>query len=72
MITQTCISRCHFKYIFKCITCGFVCALLKSQLLLFSFALQVSFSMAITQFRLFKICTCLASLLSFFKRLICR
>ncbi|XP_032414832.1 receptor-binding cancer antigen expressed on SiSo cells [Xiphophorus hellerii] len=28
--------------------------------------------MAITQFRLFKICTCLASLLSFFKRLICR
>ncbi|KAA8591971.1 hypothetical protein FQN60_017345 [Etheostoma spectabile] len=31
-----------------------------------------SFIMAITQFRLFKICTCLASLLSFFKRLICR
>ncbi|XP_072317113.1 receptor-binding cancer antigen expressed on SiSo cells [Eucyclogobius newberryi] len=28
--------------------------------------------MAITQFRLFKICTCLASLLSFFKKLICR
>ncbi|KAJ3598309.1 hypothetical protein NHX12_001820 [Muraenolepis orangiensis] len=28
--------------------------------------------MAITQFRLFKICTCIASLLSFFKRLICR
>ncbi|XP_077432897.1 receptor-binding cancer antigen expressed on SiSo cells [Vanacampus margaritifer] len=28
--------------------------------------------MAITQFRLFRICTCLASLLSFFKRLICR
>ncbi|XP_077455718.1 receptor-binding cancer antigen expressed on SiSo cells [Stigmatopora argus] len=28
--------------------------------------------MAITQFRLFKICTCLASLLSFLKRLICR
>ncbi|KAK1896206.1 Receptor-binding cancer antigen expressed on SiSo cell [Dissostichus eleginoides] len=28
--------------------------------------------MAITQFRLFKICTCLASFLSFFKRLICR
>lgn len=28
--------------------------------------------MAITQFRLFKICTCLATLLSFFKRLICR
>ncbi|KAM3614821.1 uncharacterized protein V6R79_019389 [Siganus canaliculatus] len=28
--------------------------------------------MAITQFRLFKICTYLASLLSFFKRLICR
>lgn len=28
--------------------------------------------MAITQFRLFKICTCLASLLAFFKRLICR
>ncbi|KAI7806280.1 receptor-binding cancer antigen [Triplophysa rosa] len=28
--------------------------------------------MAITQFRLFKICTCLASILSFFKRLICR
>ncbi|XP_044063941.1 receptor-binding cancer antigen expressed on SiSo cells [Siniperca chuatsi] len=28
--------------------------------------------MAITQFRLFKICTFLASLLSFFKRLICR
>ncbi|KAJ8290944.1 hypothetical protein GJAV_G00019490 [Gymnothorax javanicus] len=28
--------------------------------------------MAISQFRLFKICTCLATLLSFFKRLICR
>ncbi|XP_018605840.1 receptor-binding cancer antigen expressed on SiSo cells-like [Scleropages formosus] len=28
--------------------------------------------MAISQFRLFKICTCLASLLSFFRRLICR
>ncbi|XP_034031257.1 receptor-binding cancer antigen expressed on SiSo cells [Thalassophryne amazonica] len=28
--------------------------------------------MAISQFRLFKICTCLASLLSFIKRLICR
>ncbi|XP_018426359.1 PREDICTED: receptor-binding cancer antigen expressed on SiSo cells [Nanorana parkeri] len=28
--------------------------------------------MAVTQFRLFKICTCLASILSFFKRLICR
>ncbi|XP_028326646.1 receptor-binding cancer antigen expressed on SiSo cells [Gouania willdenowi] len=28
--------------------------------------------MAVTQFRLFKICTCLASLLSFFRRLICR
>ncbi|KAM9308598.1 receptor-binding cancer antigen expressed on SiSo cells [Gastrophryne carolinensis] len=28
--------------------------------------------MAVAQFRLFKICTCLASLLSFFKRLICR
>uniref|UniRef100_A0A8C5QZ16 Estrogen receptor binding site associated antigen 9 n=1 Tax=Leptobrachium leishanense TaxID=445787 RepID=A0A8C5QZ16_9ANUR len=28
--------------------------------------------MAITQFRLFKICTCFASVLSFFKRLICR
>lgn len=28
--------------------------------------------MAITQFRLFKICTCLATILSFFKRLICR
>ncbi|XP_056378579.1 receptor-binding cancer antigen expressed on SiSo cells [Hyla sarda] len=28
--------------------------------------------MAVTQFRLFKICTCLASLLTFFKRLICR
>ncbi|XP_016374930.1 receptor-binding cancer antigen expressed on SiSo cells-like [Sinocyclocheilus rhinocerous] len=28
--------------------------------------------MAITQFRLFKICTCLASILSFLKRLICR
>ncbi|KAG7273648.1 hypothetical protein CRUP_018127 [Coryphaenoides rupestris] len=28
--------------------------------------------MAITQFRLFKICTCIASLLAFFKRLICR
>uniref|UniRef100_A0AAX7T9F8 Receptor-binding cancer antigen expressed on SiSo cells n=1 Tax=Astatotilapia calliptera TaxID=8154 RepID=A0AAX7T9F8_ASTCA len=28
--------------------------------------------MAISQFRLFKICTCLASFLSFFKRLICR
>lgn len=28
--------------------------------------------MAIPQFRLFKICTCLAALLSFFKRLICR
>ncbi|XP_028646743.1 receptor-binding cancer antigen expressed on SiSo cells isoform X1 [Erpetoichthys calabaricus] len=28
--------------------------------------------MAISQFRLFKICTCLASVLSFFKRLICR
>ncbi|KAK9513351.1 hypothetical protein VZT92_026891 [Zoarces viviparus] len=28
--------------------------------------------MAITQFRLFKICTCLATFLSFFKRLICR
>ncbi|KAF7708784.1 hypothetical protein HF521_017841 [Silurus meridionalis] len=29
-------------------------------------------TMAVTQFRLFKICTCLASILSFFKRLICR
>ncbi|KAJ8411649.1 hypothetical protein AAFF_G00164570 [Aldrovandia affinis] len=28
--------------------------------------------MAISQFRLFKICTCLATVLSFFKRLICR
>ncbi|XP_053571264.1 receptor-binding cancer antigen expressed on SiSo cells isoform X1 [Bombina bombina] len=28
--------------------------------------------MAITQFRLFKICTCFASVLAFFKRLICR
>ncbi|KAJ8288372.1 hypothetical protein COCON_G00010310 [Conger conger] len=28
--------------------------------------------MAISQFRLFKICTCLATLFSFFKRLICR
>ncbi|XP_058878368.1 receptor-binding cancer antigen expressed on SiSo cells [Acipenser ruthenus] len=28
--------------------------------------------MAVTQFRLFKICTCLATVLSFFKRLICR
>ncbi|XP_046887454.1 receptor-binding cancer antigen expressed on SiSo cells [Hypomesus transpacificus] len=28
--------------------------------------------MAIPQFRLFKLCTCLATLLSFFKRLICR
>ncbi|XP_019383626.1 PREDICTED: receptor-binding cancer antigen expressed on SiSo cells [Gavialis gangeticus] len=28
--------------------------------------------MAITQFRLFKICTCLATVLSFIKRLICR
>uniref|UniRef100_A0A8D0H5V8 Estrogen receptor binding site associated antigen 9 n=1 Tax=Sphenodon punctatus TaxID=8508 RepID=A0A8D0H5V8_SPHPU len=28
--------------------------------------------MAITQFRLFKICTCLATILSFLKRLICR
>ncbi|XP_061572235.1 receptor-binding cancer antigen expressed on SiSo cells [Cololabis saira] len=28
--------------------------------------------MAIAQFRLFKICTCLASILSFFRRLICR
>ncbi|XP_069815955.1 receptor-binding cancer antigen expressed on SiSo cells [Dendropsophus ebraccatus] len=28
--------------------------------------------MAVTQFRLFKICTCLASILTFFKRLICR
>ncbi|MBN3295340.1 receptor-binding cancer antigen expressed on SiSo cells [Amia ocellicauda] len=28
--------------------------------------------MAISQFRLFKICTCLATILSFFKRLICR
>ncbi|KAM8846862.1 receptor-binding cancer antigen expressed on SiSo cells [Synchiropus picturatus] len=28
--------------------------------------------MAVTQFRLFKICTCIATLLSFFKRLICR
>ncbi|XP_063054784.1 receptor-binding cancer antigen expressed on SiSo cells [Engraulis encrasicolus] len=28
--------------------------------------------MAITQFRLFKICTCLATILSFFKKLICR
>ncbi|XP_059424265.1 receptor-binding cancer antigen expressed on SiSo cells-like [Carassius carassius] len=28
--------------------------------------------MAISQFRLFKICTCLASILSFLKRLICR
>ncbi|XP_069587891.1 receptor-binding cancer antigen expressed on SiSo cells isoform X2 [Ranitomeya imitator] len=28
--------------------------------------------MAVTQFRLFKICTCLASILAFFKRLICR
>lgn len=28
--------------------------------------------MAIPQFRLFKICTCLATLMSFFKRLICR
>ncbi|XP_042321981.1 receptor-binding cancer antigen expressed on SiSo cells isoform X1 [Sceloporus undulatus] len=31
-----------------------------------------TFIMAITQFRLFKICTCLAAVLSFFKRLICR
>ncbi|KAE8599486.1 hypothetical protein XENTR_v10017205 [Xenopus tropicalis] len=28
--------------------------------------------MAISQFRLFKICTCIASVLAFFKRLICR
>ncbi|MBN3278558.1 RCAS1 protein, partial [Polyodon spathula] len=28
--------------------------------------------MAITRFRLFKICTCLATVISFFKRLICR
>ncbi|XP_063780567.1 receptor-binding cancer antigen expressed on SiSo cells [Pseudophryne corroboree] len=28
--------------------------------------------MAVTQFRLFKICTCLASILAFFRRLICR
>ncbi|KAG8570246.1 hypothetical protein GDO81_011165 [Engystomops pustulosus] len=28
--------------------------------------------MAVTQFRLFKICTCFASILTFFKRLICR
>ncbi|KAF1559446.1 UNVERIFIED_CONTAM: hypothetical protein FQV16_0012574, partial [Eudyptes robustus] len=28
--------------------------------------------MAITQFRLFKICTCLAAVLSFIKKLICR
>ncbi|KAM3928815.1 receptor-binding cancer antigen expressed on SiSo cells isoform 1-T3 [Leptodactylus fuscus] len=28
--------------------------------------------MAVTQFRLFKICTCLASILTFLKRLICR
>ncbi|CAL8260116.1 unnamed protein product [Boreogadus saida] len=33
---------------------------------------MIKFIMAITQFRLFKICTCIASLLSFFKRLICR
>uniref|UniRef100_H2N2E1 Estrogen receptor binding site associated antigen 9 n=2 Tax=Oryzias latipes TaxID=8090 RepID=H2N2E1_ORYLA len=33
---------------------------------------QITFIMAITQFRLFKICTCLASILSFLKRLICR
>ena len=33
---------------------------------------QLKLIMAITQFRLFKICTCIASLLSFFKRLICR
>ncbi|XP_071383566.1 receptor-binding cancer antigen expressed on SiSo cells isoform X1 [Centroberyx affinis] len=33
---------------------------------------MLNFIMAITQFRLFKICTCLANLLSFFKRLICR
>lgn len=35
--------------------------------------LQVkTFTMAVTQFRLFKICTCLAAVLGFFKRLICR
>nr|KAF6426237.1 estrogen receptor binding site associated antigen 9 [Molossus molossus] len=28
--------------------------------------------MAVTQFRLFKVCTCLATLFSFLKRLICR
>ncbi|KAM4633890.1 receptor-binding cancer antigen expressed on SiSo cells [Polymixia lowei] len=33
---------------------------------------MLHFIMAITQFRLFKICTCLANLLSFLKRLICR
>ncbi|KAL4617140.1 receptor-binding cancer antigen expressed on SiSo cells-like [Arapaima gigas] len=32
----------------------------------------ISPTMAISQFRLFKICTCLLSVLSFFKRLICR
>ncbi|XP_060245454.1 receptor-binding cancer antigen expressed on SiSo cells isoform X1 [Meriones unguiculatus] len=30
------------------------------------------FTMAITQFRLFKVCTCLATVFSFLKRLICR
>lgn len=33
---------------------------------------DITHTMAIAQFRLFKICTCLASLLSFLKRLICR
>uniref|UniRef100_A0A8C4URT0 Estrogen receptor binding site associated antigen 9 n=1 Tax=Falco tinnunculus TaxID=100819 RepID=A0A8C4URT0_FALTI len=37
------------------------------------FLLQEGFpTMAITQFRLFKICTCLAAVLSFIKKLICR
>ncbi len=34
--------------------------------------LDITHNMAIQQFRLFKICTCLASILSFLKRLICR
>ncbi|MCJ8728146.1 hypothetical protein PDJAM_G00001000 [Pangasius djambal] len=33
---------------------------------------DTALNMAVTQFRLFKICTCIASILSFFKRLICR
>nr|XP_034981198.1 receptor-binding cancer antigen expressed on SiSo cells isoform X2 [Zootoca vivipara] len=47
-------------------------AVLNCNKLLMRARMVKTFTMAITQFRLFKICTCLAAVLSFFKRLICR